>query len=334
MTSDSATLAQPASATYLEAIRAALFDELEGNPRVVVLGEDIGVLGGAFRVTQGMLERFGESRIIDTPIAETAIVGAAIGLSVRGWRPVVEMQFADFISCAYDQLVTEAAKLYFRYQIAVPIVVRCPSGGGLGAGPFHSQNPEGVFAHIPGLKIACPATVQDASDLLRASIRDPNPVLFFEHKALYRSASGPLRRDGPFASLGRAAVRHPGDAVTLVTYGGTLPAALAAAEAVAAGGRAVEVIDLRSLVPLDMDTVRASVAKTGRVVIAHEDTLSSGIGAEIAARLSTEAFFDLDAPIVRVTAPDTPPPLAEPLEVAYVPSATEIEEALWRTLRI
>jgi 2-oxoisovalerate dehydrogenase E1 component beta subunit len=326
-------MAVSVEATYLEAIAAALRDELEADPRVVLLGQDIGVLGGAFRVTAGLLERFGGDRVIDTPIAEAATVGASIGMAVRGLRPVAELQFADFVSCAYDQLVTEAAKLYFRFGIPVPMVVRCPSGGGLGAGPFHSQNPEGVFAHIPGLKVVCPGTVQDAYDLLRASIADPNPVLFFEHKALYRSLRAPLYRSLAREPLGRAAVRRAGDSLTLVTYGGMLPRCLEVAERAARAGRELEVVDLRTLAPVDMDTVKASVGRTGRVVIVHEDTLTSGFGAEVAARLSEESFFELDAPVLRVTAPDAPPPAAAQLEEAYIPSIDRIEEAVWRTLR-
>jgi len=320
-------------ATYLDAIAAALRDELEADPRVVLLGEDIGVLGGAFRVTAGLLEDFGRERVIDTPIAEAAIVGASIGMAVRGLRPVAELQFADFISCAYDQLVTEAAKLYYRFGIAVPMVVRCPSGGGLGAGPFHSQNPEGVFAHIPGLKVVCPGTVQDAYDLFRASVADPNPVLFFEHKALYRSLRAPLRRSPTAERLGRAAVRRTGSSLTLVTYGGMLPRCLEVAERAGLEGRELEVVDLRTLVPVDLETVKASVRKTGRVVIVHEDTLTSGFGAEVAARLSEESFFDLDAPVLRVAAPDAPAPAAVQLEEAYIPGVDRIEEAVWRTLR-
>jgi 2-oxoisovalerate dehydrogenase E1 component beta subunit len=326
-------MAVSVEATYLEAIAAALRDELEADPRVVLLGQDIGVLGGAFRVTAGLLERFGGERVIDTPIAEAATVGASIGMAVRGLRPVAELQFADFVSCAYDQLVTEAAKLYFRFGIPVPMVVRCPSGGGLGAGPFHSQNPEGVFAHIPGLKVVCPGTVQDAYDLLRASIADPNPVLFFEHKALYRSLRAPLDRSPAREPLGRAVVRRAGDSLTLVTYGGMLPRCLEVAERAAGSGKQLEVVDLRTLAPVDMDTVKASVGRTGRVVIVHEDTLTSGFGAEVAARLSEESFFELDAPVLRVAAPDAPPPAAAQLEEAYIPSVERIEEAVWRTLR-
>lgn len=321
-----------AEVTYLEAVRAALEDELTDDPRVVLLGEDIGVLGGAFRATAGLLDRFGERRVIDTPLAETAIVGAAIGMAVRGMRPIVELQFADFISCAYDQLVTMAAKTHYRFGIAIPMVVRGPSGGGLGAGPFHSQNPEGVFAHVPGLKVVCPGTVQDAYDLLRASVADPNPVLYFEHKALYRSLKAPLVRGRRRWEFGRARVARPGRSLTLVTYGGMLPRCLEVADRLAGSGADLEVVDLRTLVPLDMETVIASVQRTGRCVVVHEDTLSSGIGAEVAARLSADAFFHLDAPVLRVAAPDAPPPCARPLEEAYVPSPERIEAAVSRCL--
>jgi 2-oxoisovalerate dehydrogenase E1 component beta subunit len=323
-----------AEVTYLEAVRAALEDELADDPRVVLIGQDIGALGGAFRATAGLLERFGERRVVDTPISEIAIVGAAIGMAVRGMRPVAELQFADFISCAYDQLVTVAAKTHYRFGIAIPIVVRAPSGGGLGAGPFHSQNPEGVFAHVPGLKVVCPGTVQDAYDLLRASIADPNPVLFFEHKALYRSLRAPLARGRRSCAFGHARVARPGRDLTLVTYGGMLPRCLAVAGLMAERGHDLEVVDLRTLVPLDMETVTGSVRRTGRAVIVHEDTLSSGIGAEVAARLSSEAFFHLDAPVERVAAPDAPAPSARPLEDAYVPSLERIEAAVAKCLAV
>jgi 2-oxoisovalerate dehydrogenase E1 component beta subunit len=283
-------------------------------------------------VTAGLLERHGERRVIDTPMSEAAIVGAAIGMAVVGMRPIAELQFADFVSCAYDQLVTEAAKLHYRFAVPVPMVVRAPSGGGLGAGPFHSQSPEGVFAHIPGLKVVCPGTVQDAYDLLRAAVADPNPVLYFEHKKLYRSLRGELVRRPVTEPLGRAAVRRPGTELTLVTYGGMVPRCLDVAAQLADDGHDVEVVDLRTLVPLDIDTVLASVRRTSRVVIVHEDTGSSGIGAEVAARIACDALFDLDAPIVRVTAPDTPVPFAAPLEEAYVPSADRIAGAVLECL--
>ena len=321
--------AETDTANYLVALRCALEDCLESDPRSLVLGEDVGRMGGAFRVTEGLHDRFGGLRVIDTPLAETAIIGVAIGLAVRGWRPIAELQFADFISCGYDQLVNEAAKLHYRFGINVPIVVRCPSGGGMGAGPFHSQCPEGVFAHIPGLKIVCPGTVQDAYDLLRLAVLDPDPVLFFEQKALYRSLSGPFERRPPSGTLEGGRVLMAGTDVTVVTYGAMVRRALEAAVAVAPDGLAAEVVDLRSLVPLDVDTVTESVARTGRLVVVHEDTRSSGIGAEIVARLvESDVFYALDAPVARVTAPDTPVPTAEVLEGRYVPSVEAIVDAI------
>jgi 2-oxoisovalerate dehydrogenase E1 component beta subunit len=323
--------------TYLEAVTTALDHELAADERVVLMGEDIG-FGGAFRATRGLLDRYGDRRVIDTPMAETVMVGAAIGMAVAGMRPIVELQFADFISCAYDQLVTEAAKLHYRFGIAVPLVVRAPAGGGVGSGPFHSQCPEGVFAHIPGLKIVCPGTVQDAYDLLRSAVADPNPVLFFEHKRLYRSLRDLLQtKPGPLAApepLGRAAVRRSGTDLTLVTYGGLVGACLDAATILAGEGFSVEVIDLRTVHPLDMPTVSASVQKTGRAVIVHEDTLSHGVGAEVAARLTEDEFFSLDAPVMRVAAPDTPIPFAAPLEERYMPDTAKITEAARRCLQV
>jgi 2-oxoisovalerate dehydrogenase E1 component beta subunit len=323
-----AAAAPSGTVTYLDAINAALDDVLAGDERTLLLGQDIGVMGGAFRVTRGLYEKYGEARVVDTPLAEAALVGMAIGLAVRGRRPIVELQFSDFISCAYDQLVTEAAKLHYRFRIPVPLVVRAPSGAGVGAGPFHSQSPEGVFAHIPGLKIACPGTVQDAYTLLRAAVDDPDPVLYFEHKALYRSLRGPLDRAAPPASPFGAAVRRSGADVTLAAYGGCVRTCLAAADRLAERGRAAEVVDLRWLVPLDVETVARSVERTGRVVIVHEDTTSYGPGAELAARLAAErSFFSLDAPIMRVAAPDTP-------VRAYVPQVEDVVEVAERCLRI
>lgn len=312
-------------ATYLEAIRSALEDELSEDPRVVLLGEDIGVLGGAFRVTKDLFDRFGPDRVIDTPIAEAALVGAGIGLAISGRRPIVELQFADFVSCAYDQIVTEAAKLHYRFGIAVPLVIRAPSGAGVGAGPFHSQSPEGIFAHVPGLKVVCPGTVQDAYDLLRAAVADPNPVLYFEHKALYRSERDELVRGPGRARLGEAAVVRPGTDLTLITYGGMLRRCVEAAESTPVD---VEVIDLRTVHPVDWPTIERSVRRTGRALVVHEDTLSSGVGAEVAARIADGCFFDLDAPIRRLAAPDTPVPFAASLEDAYLPSVDAIRTAI------
>lgn len=318
----------PTEATYLEAIRAALEDELKEDGRVLLLGEDIGVMGGAFRVTRGLQAAFGEDRVIDTPMAEIAIVGASIGLAVRGLRPIAELQFADFISCAYDQLVTEAAKLHYRFNIAVPIVIRAPSGGGIGMGPFHSQSPEGIFAHVPGLKIVCPGTVQDAYDLLRAAVADSNPVLFFEHKRLYRSLRDELSRHGPIQQLGSAVVRREGRDLSLITYGGAVATCMEAALMLDDEGVSVEVLDLRSIAPLDRETVITSVGKTSRAVIVHEDTRSFGVGAEISAFITEDAFYSLDAPLKRVTAPDCPVPFSSPLESAYIPEPDRITAAV------
>lgn len=320
--------------TYLEALRAALSDLLNDDERVLLLGEDIGTMGGAFRVTAGLRERYGTARVIDTPMAETAIVGCAIGLALSGLLPIVELQFADFISCCYDQLVNEAAKLHYRFGIAVPIVVRCPAGGGLSAGPFHSQCPEGVFAHIAGLKVCCPATVQDAYSMLRAAVADPDPVLFFEQKALYRAQKAVLDRSAAVEPLGVAAVRRQGSDLSLVTYGSMLPRCMAVASRLAEEGVSAEVVDLRSLVPFDLDTVAASVTKTGRLVVVHEDNLSSGFGAEVVARLAeSEVLYALDAPVCRVAAPDTPVPSSPLLEERYVPSTDRILAASRAVLR-
>jgi 2-oxoisovalerate dehydrogenase E1 component beta subunit len=319
--------AASAGTTYLEAIRAALEDELSDDARVVLIGEDIGVMGGAFRVTEGLWQRFGDTRVIDAPISEIAITGACIGMAISGLRPIAEFQFADFISCAYDQLVNEAAKLYFRFKCPVPIVMRAPSGGGVGAGPFHSQSPEAVFAHCPGLKVVCPGSVQDAYDLLRLAVADPNPVLYFEHKALYRSVRGELRRRRPEGALESARIVRPGRDITIVSYAATLLRALEAAEALSRDGICAEVIDLRCISPIDFATIAASVRRTARAVIAHEDTHTLGIGAEIVARLAEHCFYDLDAPVARVTAPDTPIPAAKSLEDAFLPSADRIARA-------
>ena len=319
--------------TYLDALNAALDDELGSDDRVILLGEDIGVMGGAFRVTRGLYEKYGDSRVIDTPMAEAGLIGMAIGMAVSGLRPIVELQFADFISCAYDQLVNEAAKLHYRFGIAVPIVVRGPSGAGVGAGPFHSQSPEGIFSHVPGLKVVCPGTVQDAYGLLRLAVKDPNPVLFFEHKALYRSLRGTLDRFEVCPPIGSALLRAEGDQLTIVTYGGLVRSCLEVAETLAAEDIHVSVVDVRSLLPLDMETVAKSVKITGRVLIVHEDTRTHGVGAEIAAHLAESTFFDLDAPITRLTAPDSPVPLSKPLEDEFIPQVVAIREAALRCVQ-
>jgi 2-oxoisovalerate dehydrogenase E1 component beta subunit len=291
-------------------------------------------MGGAFRVTRGLFEEFGGERVIDTPMCEAGIVGMAIGLAISGFRPIVELQFADFISCAYDMLVNEAAKLHYRFGVSVPLVIRCPSGGGVGAGPFHSQSPEGIFSHVPGLKVVCPGTVQDAYGLLRAAVADLNPVLYFEHKALYRSLSEPLDPSLETPRIGIAAVRRRGNRLTLVSYGSLLRSCIRVADEFAAQGTPITVLDLRSLLPLDRASLLAAVEETGRAVIVHEDTLTYGIGAEVAAVLAESAFFNLDAPIRRVAAPDCPVPTAKILEEAFLPQIETIRGAVAECLNL
>ncbi len=318
--------------TYLDAIREALAEEMRRDPKVFVLGEDVGVYGGAFGVTQGLFDEFGEVRVVDTPISESAIVGISIGAALRGYRPVAEMQFADFISCAFDQIVNQAATLRYRYggRSAVPIVVRAPSGGNVGGGLYHSQNPEAWFVHRPGLKVVAPSTPWDAKGLLKAAIRDDNPVVYFEHKYLYRRAKGPVPEGDEIVEIGRAAIRRDGADATLVTYGAMVGPSLEAAGRLAKEGVEVEVIDLRTLLPLDMDTVFQSVEKTSRVAIVHEDVKTLGIGAELSARIVEERFDRLDAPVMRVTYPDAHVPFSHVLEAANLPDADKITEALRR----
>src|ERR1700720_2778456 len=270
------------------------------DKRVFVLGEDVGVYGGAFKVTQGFQEEFGSWRVLDTPLAETAIMGGATGAAMMGLRPVAEMQFADFISCGWDQLVTVAAKQRYRAGTPVPITVRLPSGGGFSGGPFHSQNPESSFAHIPGLKCVCPATPEDAKGLLISAIEDPNPVLFFEHKHLYRRIKGEVPDERYTTPIGVARTHQEGTDVTLVTWGAMVYTATEAASQL--GDLSVEIIDLRSILPWDKEAVLASVRKTSKVLVLHEDTHTGGFGAEIAATIAEEAFEDLDGPVKRVPA--------------------------------
>jgi pyruvate/2-oxoglutarate/acetoin dehydrogenase E1 component len=316
--------------TYLEAIRQGLWEEMERDPNVFLLGEDIGVYGGAFKVTEGFLERFGERRVVDTPISESAIVGAAIGASLLGLRPVAEMQFSDFITCAYDQIVNFAAKCRYRWGAAVPIVVRAPSGGGIHGGPFHSQNPEALFTHTPGLKILAPATARDAKGLIKAAIRDNDPVLFFEHKALYRRIKEEVPEGDYTVPIGKAAVVRPGRDLSVITYGAMVHAALEAAEQLDREGVSLEIVDLRTLQPLDDAAVFASVRKTSKVIVLHEATLSGGVGGEVASRITEHCFEDLDGPVVRIAAPDCPVPFSPPLEEAFLPNAAKIaEKARW-----
>lgn len=316
--------------TYLEAIREGLSEEMDRDPNVFLLGEDIGIYGGAFKVTAGLLERFGERRVIDTPISEAAIVGAATGASLMGLRPVVEIQFADFISCAYDQIVNFAAKCRYRWGAGVPIVIRAPSGGGIHGGPFHSQNPETAFTHTPGLKVVAPATAYDAKGLIKSAIRDEDPVLFFEHKGLYRRIKEELPSEDYTVPIGKAAVICAGADLSIITYGAMVYVALEAAETLQQEGISVEIVDLRTLLPLDEETVLESVRKTSKALLLHEDTLTGGLGGELAARISEKVFEYLDGPVVRVAAPDTPVPYSPPLEEAFLPNAiTVAERARW-----
>jgi 2-oxoisovalerate dehydrogenase E1 component len=309
--------------TYIDAINLALREEMERDESVVLMGQDIGVFEGPFRTTKGLHGRWPE-RVLDTPIAESGTIGIAIGAAVLGYRPVVEMQFGDFVSCGFNQLVNVAAKLYYRWQVPCPIVIRLPSGGGVGAGPFHSQNPEGWFAGTAGIKVVCPATAQDARALLKAAIRDPNPVMFFEHKFLYRRIKAALPEGDDLGVLGEARVLRPGSRLTLVGYGASTWTCLEAAEELAKEGIEAEVIDLRTLIPYDEETVLASVKKTGRALIVHEAQLTLGFGSEIAARLADVAFPWLDAPIRRVAYPDRPVPYARVLEKALLPTKEKV----------
>jgi 2-oxoisovalerate dehydrogenase E1 component beta subunit len=318
--------------TYLEAIREALAEEMRRDPKVFVLGEDVGAYGGAFGATQGLHAEFGDMRVVDTPISESAIVGISIGASLRGYRPVAEMQFADFISCGFDQIVNQAATLRYRYggRASVPMVIRAPSGGGVSGGLYHSQNPEAWFVHRPGLKVVAPSTAYDAKGLLKAAIRDDNPVLYFEHKYLYRRAKGPVPEGDEIVPIGVAAIRRSGDDATLITYGAMTVPSLEAADRMAKEGVEVEVIDLRSLQPYDKAAVLQSVEKTNRVAIVHEDVRTLGIGAELSAAITEERFGFLDAPVLRVTSPDTHAPFSHVLEQSVLPDADSIVAALRR----
>ena len=318
------------STTYLEAIREGLWEEMERDPNVFCIGEDIGEYGGAFKVTAGFLERFGAQRVVDTPISEAAIAGASIGAGLMGLRPVAEMQFADFISCGFDQIVNFAAKCRYRWNASVPIVVRSPSGGGIHGGPFHSQNPEMWFVRIPGLKVVCPATAYDAKGLIKSAIRDNDPVLYFEHKALYRRIKEDLPTEDYTVPIGKARVILEGRDLSIITYGAMVWTALEAAQTLAAEGCSIEVLDLRTLVPLDRESVCASVRKTSKVLLLHEDTRTGGMAGELAATITENVFEYLDGPILRVTAPDTPVPYSPPLEEAFLPNADKVvEKARW-----
>lgn len=319
-----------AEITYLEAIREAMSEEMARDPNVFLMGEDIGAYGGAFKVTEGLLERFGASRVIDTPISEAGFVGAAAGAAHMGMRPVCELQFIDFISCAYDILTNYVATARYRAFLGCPMVVRGPSGGYVRGGPFHSQNPEAAFLHTPGLKIVYPATAEDAKGLMKAAIRDDDCVLFFEHKYLYRRIKGVMPAGDHVVPIGKARVAREGTDVSIITYAATVYKALEAAEQLAAEGVSVEVIDLRTLAPLDDEAIVSTVKKTHKVLVLHEDTRTGGIAGEITARINETCFEWLDAPVLRVTAADVPLPYAPSLEDYVLPQVADVLTAVRR----
>ncbi len=317
--------------TYLEAIREALFEEMDRDQNVFCLGEDIGAYGGAFKVTEGLVAKYGAERVIDTPISEAAIIGAAAGAAHMGMRPVCEMQFIDFISTGYDMLTNYVATARYRAMLPCPMVVRGPSGGYVRGGPFHSQNPEAAFLHTPGLKMVCPATACDAKGLLKSAIRDEDCVLYFEHKYLYRRIKEELPGGDHLTPIGEARIAREGKDISIITYAATVWKSLEAAEQVEKeDGLSVEVLDLRTLLPMDDKAIIATVKKTNRVLIVHEDTRTGGVAGEITARINESAFEWLDAPILRVTAADVPLPYSPPLEDYVLPQTSDIVVALRR----
>src|SRR5881396_2015707 len=323
------------TATFVEAIRQGIWEEMERDPTVFVIGEDVGAYGGAFKVTDGLIDQFGKERVVDTPISEAAIVGAACGAGLMGMKPVAEFQFIDFISCGFDLLTNYAAKCRYRWGANIPAVFRGPCGSGVRAGPFHSLNAESFFLNTAGLKIVEPSTAYDAKGLIKAAIRDPDPVLYFEHKKLYRLPR--LREEIPaddyIVEIGQARTRREGRDLSIITFGAMVLTALDAAEELEKEGLDVEVIDLRTLAPLDKDAILASVKKTSRALILHEASLTGGIGGEIAALISQEAFEWLDAPVVRLASIDTPVPYSPPLEDYYLPQTKDVVEAARKVAR-
>ena len=312
--------------TYVEAIRQGLLEEMERDESVFVMGEDIGVHGGAFKVTKGFIDRFGERRVIDTPLSESAIVGAGTGAAINGLRPVLEMQFSDFMACAFDQITNFAAKCRYRWGADVPLVIRAPTGGGFSGGPFHSQNPEMPYVHTPGLKVVEPSTAYDAKGLIKAAIRDNDPVIFLEHKHLYRRVKGDVPEEDYTVPLGKATVRREGCDLSVISYGAMVHVALEAAETLAGEGIDMEVVDLRTLMPLDREAVIATAKKTSKVILLHEDTLTGGLGGELAAIIGEHAFDHLDGPLTRIAPPDTPVPFSPSLEKAFLPNAETVAE--------
>jgi 2-oxoisovalerate dehydrogenase E1 component beta subunit len=315
--------------TYIEAISRALRHEMRRDKNVFLLGEDIGVYGGAFKVTKGFLEEFGEERVIDTVLAENAIIGAATGAALVGMRPVAEMQFADFVTCGFNQLVNNTATTHYRWGLPVPMVVRLPAGGGIHGGPFHSRNPEAWFFHQPGLKLVAPSTPYDAYGLMTAAIRDPDPVLYFEYKYLYRRIKDDIPEDDYIVPIGNADIKRAGEDATIITYGPPVHTALEAAREIAdTDGHEVEVLDLRSLMPFDKEAILESVQRTNKVFILHEDTLTGGIGGELAAFITEHAFMYLDAPVRRLGSLDTPVPYSPTLEEAFLPDTSKVVKGL------
>lgn len=308
-----------AQVTFIDAIREGMAEEMRRDPSVFLLGEDVGTYGGAFRASAGFLDEFGPERVVDTPISESGIVGVAVGAAMAGMRPVAEMQFIDFLSNAFNQVVNMAAKARYRWNAGVPLVVRGPCGGGVSGGPYHSQNVESHYLSTPGLKIVEPSTAYDAKGLIKAAIRDPDPVLYFEHKFLYRRVKEDLPEGDWIVPIGKARTAHEGDDLSVITFGACVHHALEAAEELEKEGVSMEIVDLRTLLPMDRDAIHAAARKTSKVIVYHEAQRTGGIGAEIAAILAEECFEWLDAPVLRVTAPDSPVPYAPPLEAAFLP---------------
>ena len=318
-------------ATYLIAIAEALWEEMMRDERVYMLGEDIGAYGGAFKVTEGFIEQFGAERVMDTPIAEETIVGMAMGSAMEGYRPVAEFQYADFMSSGFDEITTALARYHYRTGVPLPVVLRAPSGGGVRASNFHSTNPEPWFAHAPGLKVICPAFPSDAKGLLKSAIRDDNPVIYLEHKWIYRRIKEKVSEDPDFLiPIGKAAVKREGTDVSVITYGAMVHKAIEAAENLAARGISAEIVDLRTITPLDVETILTSVAKTSRALVLYESHRFLGVGAEVAATIAEEAFQELDAPVMRLAPPNTPVPFSPTLEDAYLPQIADIEAAIER----